>query len=88
MTKIRFDRAAALAGAAFLAFAMPANATNTTNNNATQPAAEASAQRADAGNNDRRICVRVQLTGSRVVRQVCKTAHEWDLEGGVPESDR
>ena len=85
---IRFDRVSALAGAALLAFAMPATAANTTSNNANRPAPEASAQRADAGNSNRQICVRVQLTGSRVFRQVCKTAHEWDLEGGVPEADR
>ena len=33
---------------------------------------------------DRRICVRVDLSGTRVTRNVCKTPAEWNREGGVP----
>ena len=35
---------------------------------------------------DRTICVRAQLSGSRLYRRICRTAREWqDLEGGLPE---
>jgi hypothetical protein len=86
MTKIRFDRAAGVAAAALLAFAMPAQAANTASNSSSRGTAEAT-QRAD-GNNDRRICVRVQLSNSRIARPVCKTAQEWQAAGGVPASER
>ena len=86
MTKIRFDRAAGVAAAALFAFALPAQAANTTSNSSTRPAAEAS-QRADTGN-ERRICVRLQQGGSRITRPVCKTAQEWEASGGVPAAER
>ena len=86
MTKIRFDRATGLAAAALFAFALPANAANTTSNSSTRPAADAS-QRTD-NNSARRICVRLQQGGSRISRPVCKTAQEWETAGGVPSPDR
>ena len=86
MTKIRFDRAAGVAAAALFAFALPAQAANTTSNSSTRPAAEAS-QRADTAN-ERRICVRLQQGGSRISRPVCKTAQEWETAGGVPAAER
>ena len=34
---------------------------------------------------NRRICVRADLSGSRISRQICHTQAEWDRMGGVPE---
>ena len=87
MTKIRFDRAAGFAAAALFAFAMPAQAANTTSSTSSaRPAAEAS-QRADDASG-RRICVRLQQGGSRITRPVCKTLQEWEASGGVPAAER
>lgn len=33
---------------------------------------------------DQRVCVRVELTGTRVARNVCRTRAEWAREGGIP----
>ncbi len=33
----------------------------------------------------RRVCVRMQLSGSRISREVCRTQAEWDRMGGLPE---
>ena len=33
---------------------------------------------------DRRICVDVEMTGTRVKRRVCRTEAEWQVEGGLP----
>ena len=82
MTKIHYG----LAAAALFAFALPAQASNSTNSS-TRPSPEAS-QRADNANGGRRICVRVQQGGSRITRPVCKTAQEWETAGGVPGSER
>ncbi len=34
----------------------------------------------------REICVNVDISGSRVARRVCRTAQEWQREGGIPTS--
>ena len=91
MTRIRFPNKAAVAACALFVFALPANATNSANS-ATRPASEAT-QRSEnpdgaQNGNERRICVRVQLSGSRIARPVCKTAQEWETAGGIPESER
>ena len=86
MTRIRFQHAASAAAAALLAFAIPAQAANTTSNSSGRGTSEAT-QRADE-NNERRICVRVQMSNSRIARPVCKTAQEWEAAGGVPSSER
>jgi hypothetical protein len=36
---------------------------------------------------DRRICVREQLTGTRVRTTICKTQREWDAEAGGRDRD-
>lgn len=41
-------------------------------------------QTAEAADPDRMICVRAQLTGSRLYRRVCRTAREWQEDGEVP----
>lgn len=43
--------------------------------------------RASAQEDTRRICVRVELTGSRVARNVCRTRTEWERAGGIPTSE-
>jgi len=37
-----------------------------------------------ARNKDRKICVRVDMSGTRLTRRICRTAAEWEREGGVP----
>lgn len=45
----------------------------------------AQSQGANAGDPERTICVREQLTGSRLARRVCRTAREWiEQEGALP----
>jgi hypothetical protein len=41
-------------------------------------------QSADA---NRKICATVELTGSRMVRRLCRTAAEWERAGGIPGRD-
>lgn len=49
------------------------------------PAArDAQAQSADAQDPDREICVRATITGSRLQRRICRTARQWEEEGGIP----
>jgi hypothetical protein len=35
----------------------------------------------------RRICVRMEMTGSRLTRTVCRTPAEWQRAGGLPTED-
>lgn len=73
--------AIAIAAGALIASAVPAFAED-----APAPRARsdsAAEQRAGDDNPDRRICVSVELTGSRMVRRVCRTAREWDERGGL-----
>ncbi len=46
------------------------------------------AQPETSSSNDpgRTICVRAQITGSRLNRRICRTAREWEEEGGLPEA--
>ena len=47
----------------------------------------AQSQGATSDDPDRTICVRTQLTGSRVMRRVCRTAREWIAQDGeLPET--
>lgn len=80
---IKFGLSASVAGA-LIAFTAPAMAANTTGSSNARPSPEAS-QRADAAASDRQICVRAQLSGSRMTRRICKTAQEWETAGGLPE---
>lgn len=34
-------------------------------------------------NPERKICVNVELTGSRMNRRICRTAREWEERGGL-----
>lgn len=33
---------------------------------------------------DREICIRMALSGTRMPKKVCRTAAEWEADGGVP----
>lgn len=81
LTSSRARFVLAAAGALSLAFTTPA-----TSQSAPRPAADSGQDSAvaDARDPDRVICVRAQLTGSRLYRQVCRTQREWDADGGVP----
>jgi hypothetical protein len=36
---------------------------------------------------ERRLCVRAEMTGTRLVRNVCRTRAEWNRAGGIPQAD-
>ena len=80
----RFRFALASIGALTVAFAMPAQAAQTVPRTITPPARSADADDAARSDADRMICVRAQLTGSRLNRRICRTQREWDEDGGVP----
>lgn len=78
-------QASLIAASSLLVAAAPASA----NSNVAQPRPNASGagQAQRANNPDRTICVQDQMTGSRIARRVCKTAREWEAEGGIPTDD-
>jgi hypothetical protein len=86
MIKFRFNQTAGLIAAAILAFATPASAANTTSSASNNRQSAEAAQRGE--NRERQICVRVELSNSRIARRVCKTPSEWDAAGGLPSQDR
>jgi len=67
--------------------ALPAQAGNGAQGNAARDAAAPSARGRDDRAGERRICVREALGGSRITRPICKTAREWEEQGGL-ERDR
>lgn len=69
------------AAASLSLLAQPATASDD-NPRAARDAAQT--QAADTQDPDRTICVRTQITGSRLMRRVCRTAREWEEEGGIP----
>jgi len=69
---------ALLAAASALGFAAPASAIDNVR------AAQANRQADAPADPDRMICVRTQLTGSRLMRRICRTAAEWAEDGEVP----
>lgn len=83
MTKANLFGAAV--AAAMCAFAVPAVAAPSAADSSAQPRdSEPRAERPG----ERRICVRLQQGGSRIVRPVCKTAQEWEALGGIPTPER
>jgi hypothetical protein len=79
--------------AGFVVTALPAsaqvyaNAAASPNDNAAPAQAQPSGGPTTATANDtRRICLNVELTGSRMVRRVCRTQAEWDARGGLESS--
>lgn len=72
--------AAALAASAVPAAAEQGSAPRARTGNATE-------QQTNAEDPERRICVAIELTGSRMIRRVCRTQREWEARGGF-EGDR
>lgn len=70
-----FAQAGAAIAAALLAAgaAAPAQASD----NVAKQSAKKEAQK------EPRICVRADMTGTRVVRTICRTAAEWERSGGL-----
>ena len=85
MTKI-FVTAAALIGASLSTPVLAQPQYAVSGNAASQQ--QAAPARSNANSSERQICVRMELTGTRVARRICRTAAEWERSGGVPESDR
>ena len=77
--------AAALVAAGLATPVIAADSVSATANASAQPANNSQAR---ASNPQRRICVRMDMTGSRMTRNVCRTQAEWDRAGGVPDQDR
>jgi hypothetical protein len=71
--------AALLAGLSAPALAQPADRQLRSD----QPAVS-QARPVERAEESRRICVRTELTGSRLTRTVCRTAEEWQRAGGIP----
>ena len=74
----------ASAAGALLATAFPAAAEQSS---APRARTDGASQQANEDNPERRICVAVELAGTRMVRRICRTQREWDARGGL-ESDR
>lgn len=74
-----------VAGALVLCLAGPAQARD---DNARAARDAAQTQSGGADDPDRTICVRTQLTGSRVMRRVCRTAREWIAQDGALPDER
>jgi hypothetical protein len=71
--------------AGLMAISLPAAASSTGAGNTRSDTATSDQARADSP--DRRICVREALSDSRMRRQVCHTAREWQqLQGDVPSA--
>jgi len=88
MIRSKFAFAASVTLLAAIAFpAGTAGASTTGNSNGDRGQTEANASRSDSNADERRICVREQLSGSHLTRRICKTAREWQAAGGVPGRD-
>ena len=97
MTSLSRFRAPAIiaAGALFATLSLPAGAQPASASlaNVAAPSATTTPRQrtpeanGTASSGERQICVREALTGSRMRRRVCKTAREWEAEGGF-DSDR
>jgi hypothetical protein len=75
--------AVAAAGLMLAGLAVPASA-----NEAAPAQGQAQHQSAQRNDRDQReICVRTTITGSRMVKRICKTAAEWEAEGGLPTDE-
>lgn len=82
-TNRHLRRAAAFAAASLMlaGLAVPAAATDTA------PRQDRDRQQQTTRTNvddHSRICVRTRLSGSNLLRRICKTAAEWEAEGGLP----
>ena len=71
-----------LTAAASLALIAQPAAARDDNPRAARDAAQT--QTAEPQDPDRVICVRTQLSGSRLMRRICRTAREWEEDGEIP----
>ena len=69
-----------------VALAAPASAATPTPMQRSDSAPSASRTN-DAEARDRRICVRLQIVGTRIPKRVCRTQWQWEQEGGVPTEE-
>ena len=74
--------------AGFVASAVPASAEPRANltapdNSIAEAQQGGGSSTATRANAERRICLDVELTGSRMVRRVCRTQAEWEARGGL-----
>ena len=76
----------ALTAIALLGLSAPAFASDVVTASSSTAAQQAAAARAAAQRSER-VCIRMELTGTRVVRNVCRTRAEWDRLGGVPSME-
>jgi hypothetical protein len=87
-TTPRLGRTALAAGLLFGAIAAtPAVAADralnrTASESEPRSAAPAARNARGAAAGDQRVCVRTEVTGSRLTRTICKTQAEWDAAGG------
>lgn len=81
----RLVRAAALA--TLLLSGASLSAAQTKQTDARRNAPQASNNRENPGMAAREICIRVEMSGTRMPRRVCKTPAEWEAEGGVPRGN-
>jgi hypothetical protein len=71
------------AAGALLTAALPAAAAATDQTSAPRARTDAASQQVNEDDPERRICVAIELTGSRMIRRVCRTQREWDARGGL-----
>jgi hypothetical protein len=73
-----------LSVAGIIALGLAAPGVAQQNNTQARQSAEANGG-GNTGDPNRTICVRADLSsGTRITRRVCRTAREWEAEGGVP----
>lgn len=88
-TSIRFVQAGTAAVVALFisATGAPLRAAPVTSGASTTTNASGQARgNASAAPAERRICARVELSGTRISRRVCRTQAEWNREGGLPNA--
>jgi hypothetical protein len=80
--------------AGFMVSALPAAAQSARTNAAPSAPDNAASERSQGNGSagagaaaERRICVNMELSGSHMVRRVCRTQAEWDARGGL-DTDR
>ncbi len=84
--RLRAARASAVVAAAALTlgFSLSASAARTDARATNAQGATSQSPAATASDSDRMICVRAQLTGSRLNRRICRTERQWAEDGEVP----
>ena len=76
---------AGFAAALLAAAAIPATAQAQSGTQSSQPRARTGD---NANEGERMVCMRVQLSGSRVTRRVCRTQSEWESRGELHNDPR